>query len=90
MMLRLFFLLSMSALSLTLPIKEDNLDILVYDISNPPEFSSNISETKTFLASDVFISNLLPPSSISDCLPSDYCNQGNCVQGIVLASEKYI
>ena len=83
MAVRLFLILSLSALSLTLPIKEDNLDI-----SNPPEFSSNISETKTFPASDVFISNLLPPSSISDCLTSDYCNQGNCVQGIVLASEK--
>ena len=81
MMLRLFFLLSMSALRLTLPIKEDTLDI-----SNPPEFNTN--STETFPASDVLISSLLPPSSISDCLASGYCNQGDCVSGIVFASIK--
>merc|ERR1719500_1090221 len=74
MMLRLLFLLSMSALCLTLPIKDFTLDI-----SNPPESTSNSSETKTFPASDVFIPSLLPPSSIIDCLTSGYCNQGNCV-----------
>ena len=75
-MMRFFLLLSISALSLTLPIKEDTLDN-----SDPPEFTTNTSETRTSPASDVFISSLLPPSSISDCLTSGYCNQGNCLQG---------
>ena len=79
-MVRLLFLLSMSALCLTLPIKEDTLDIF-----NSPELTTNTSETETFPTSDVFISSLLPPSSISDCLTSGYCNQGNCVQGIFLS-----
>ena len=83
MMGHLFLLLSMSALCLTLPIKDYTLDI-----SNPPAFTSNTSEMETFPASDVFISSLLPPSSISDCLTSGYCNQGNCVPGIVLAAKK--
>ena len=83
-MMRLFYLLlSISALCLTLPIKED-----ILDISDPPEFTTNTSETETFPTSDVFISSLLPPSSISDCLTSGYCNQGNCVPGIVLAPVK--
>ena len=80
-MVRLILLLSMSALSISLPIKEFTLDI-----SNPPESTSNTSEA--FPASDVFIPSLLPPSSISDCLTSGYCNQGNCVPGIVLAPVK--
>ena len=57
-------------LCLALPIKEDNLDI-----SNPPEFTNNTSE-------NVIISSLLPPSTLSDCLASDYCNRGYCKQGI--------
>ena len=81
MMMRFYLLLSISAVCLTLPIKEDSLNI-----SNPPEFTTNTSDTKIFPASDVF--NLLPPSSISDCLTSGYCNQGNCVPGIVLAPVK--
>ena len=79
-MVRLLFILSMSALCLTLPIKEDTLDIF-----NSPELTTNTSETETFPTSDVFISSLLPPSSISDCLTSGYCNQGDCFQGIVSA-----
>ena len=74
MMLCLYYymLLSISALCYALPIEQDTHD----------NFNNTSSD------SDVFLSNLLPPSSISDCLTSDYCNQGNCVQGIVLASEK--
>ena len=78
-MMRFCLLLPIFALCLTLPIKEDTLHI-----SNPSQFTTN-SETKTFPASDIFISSLLPPSSISDCLTSGYCNQGNCVQGIFLS-----
>ena len=58
-MLRLFLLLSMSALSLTLLIKDFTLDT-----SNPPESTSNSFETCP--ASDLFIPSLLPPSSISE------------------------
>ena len=77
MMMRFYLLLSISAVCLTLPIKEDSLNI-----SNPPEFTTYTSETRTSPATDVFISSLLPPSSISDCLTSGYCNQGNCVSKV--------
>ena len=84
-MIRFNVLLSVVAFCLSLPINEDTLNT-----SNPPEFTSNTSETKTFPASDIFISNLLPTSSISDCISSGYCNKGHCVQGIISASIKSI
>jgi len=74
-MMRFYLLLSISTLCLSLPIKEDTLDI-----SNPPEFTTNTSETMSFPDPDVFISSLLPPSSISNCQASDYCNKGYCDQ----------
>ena len=64
-MMRFFLLLSCAAICLTLPIKEDTLDN-----SDPPEFTTNTSKTKTSPATDVFISSLLPPTSISQCLTS--------------------
>ena len=75
-----YVLLSISALCYSLPMKDYTLSIKqdTHDIFN------TTSETKTFSDSDVFLSSLLPPSSISNCLTSGYCNQGNCVQGTYL------
>ena len=75
-----YVLLSISALCNSLPMKDYTLSIKqdTHDIFN------TTSETKTFSDSDVFLSSLLPPSSISNCLTSGYCNQGNCVQGTYL------
>ena len=70
MMLCLYYmLLSISALCYALPIEQDTHD----------NFNNTSSD------SDVFFSNLLPPSSISDCLTSNYCNQGICARGMYLA-----
>ena len=73
-MMLLQVLLSISPLCLSLPINEDNKEMT----------TTNSSEPEALPASAQLLSNLLPPSSIKDCITSNYCHQGNCAQGAKL------
>ena len=75
-MMLLQVLLSISPLCLSLPINEDNNEMT----------TTNSSEPEVLPASAQLLSNLLPPSSIKDCITSNYCHQGNCAQGAILST----
>ena len=74
-MMLLQVLLFLSPLCLSLPINEDNNEMT----------TTNSSEPEVLPASAQLLSNLLPPSSIKECITSHYCHQGNCAQGAKLS-----
>ena len=74
-MMLLQVLLFFSPLCLSLPINEDNNEMT----------TTNSSEPEVLPASAQLLFNLLPPSSIKDCITSHYCHQGNCAQGAKLS-----
>ena len=74
-MMLLQVLLFISPLCLSLPINEDNNEMK----------TTNSSEPEVLSASAKLLFNLLPPSSIKECISSNYCHQGNCAQGAKLS-----
>ena len=74
-MMLLQVLLFLSPLCLSLPINEDNNEMK----------TTNSSEPEVLSASAKLLFNLLPPSSIKECISSNYCHQGNCAQGAKLS-----
>ena len=74
-MMLLQVLLSIAPLCLSLPINEDNTEMM----------TTNSSEPEVLPASAQLLFNLLPPSSIKDCITFNYCHQGNCAQGAKLS-----